>query len=56
MLGLMAVAETGEARRKGARRGGGSPGLHESEAKEGRGHPPGGLNAFTLAVRQGLAP
>lgn len=47
--------ETGEVKRKGLIKGGGSPGLHKPMffmGAEGRGYPLSG-RSFTLALRQG---
>lgn len=41
--------ETGEARRKGPRRGGGSPGLHD-QREEGGDTPPGGRSLHPCAA------
>ena len=57
---LRQLVQSGEARRKGARRGGGSPGLHKRSRKAQRGRlgiPPRQAGAaFTLAPRQGRRP
>lgn len=50
------VGETGEAKVKGSKAGGGSPNLAWSAAEEGWGYRPGWCEARTLELRQGLAP
>ena len=52
------VGETGEVKRKGSMKGGGSPGLHKPMlfmGAEGWGYPSSG-RSFTLALRQGQRP